>query len=146
MFEDVVCASKTTDATVLILGLDIQIEAECRDRNDIFLSGQQVELINIVMAIAGGLIMSGGVDINLTKNNWFVRAMLWAGSPDGQTIYPIGYGMRYSYFNYTLKSIPDVGDLSLSQNQLFHKVTYTNDAPTRPPSCASVLVSDSSCK
>ncbi|XP_006840294.3 beta-xylosidase/alpha-L-arabinofuranosidase 1 [Amborella trichopoda] len=209
LFEDAVCAAKTADATILVMGLDTQIEAEGHDRNDLLLPGQQTELINRVMAVAGGpkilVIMSGGaVDINFAKNNWFVGAMLWVGYPGGeggraiadviygkynpggrlpltwyyndyvmqipmtsmsfrplpeqgyagrtykfftgQTVYPFGYGMSYSSFNYTLKSIPDAVDLSLGQNELCHRVSYTDDAPTGPPSCASVLVSDSSCE
>ncbi|KAL4180794.1 hypothetical protein AMTRI_Chr12g234170 [Amborella trichopoda] len=130
MFEDAVCASKTAYATILVMGLDTQIEVEGRDRNDIFLPGQQAEVINRIPMTSMPL-------RPLPNEGYAGRTYKFF---TGQSIYPIGYSMSYSYFNYTFKSIPDVVDLSLGQNQLCHRVTYIDDALTRPPSCASILV------
>ncbi|ERN01971.1 hypothetical protein AMTR_s00045p00064880 [Amborella trichopoda] len=38
LFEDAISASKTADVTILVMGLDTQIEAEGHDRNDLSLS------------------------------------------------------------------------------------------------------------
>ena len=82
-------AAKTADATIIVAGIDLSIEAESRDRLDILLPGKQTNLINQVADAAKGpvvlVIMSaGGVDISFAKSNPKIHAILWAGYPGAE--------------------------------------------------------------
>ncbi|KAL5703808.1 xylan 1,4-beta-xylosidase [Ranunculus cassubicifolius] len=91
------------DATVLIVGIDLSIEAESRDRIDLLLPGQQQLLITQVANAAKGpvilIIMSGGgFDITFAKNNNKITSILWVGYPGeagGAAIADVVFG----YFN-----------------------------------------------
>ncbi|XP_038711090.1 probable beta-D-xylosidase 5 isoform X1 [Tripterygium wilfordii] len=79
-------AAKNADATILLVGLDLSVEAESLDRNDLLLPGYQTQLINQVAESSSGplvvVIMSaGGIDISFAKNNPKIKAILWAGYP-----------------------------------------------------------------
>ncbi|XP_010250379.1 PREDICTED: probable beta-D-xylosidase 5 [Nelumbo nucifera] len=79
-------AAKNADATVVIVGLDLSVEAESLDRVDLLLPGYQTQLINQVAEVSKGpvilVVMSaGGVDISFAKSNSNIKAILWAGYP-----------------------------------------------------------------
>ncbi|XP_042519498.1 beta-xylosidase/alpha-L-arabinofuranosidase 2-like [Macadamia integrifolia] len=74
------------DATVLIVGADLSIEAESRDRVDLRLPGQQELLVTEVAKVAKGpvilVIMSGGgMDVTFAKNDDKVTSIMWVGYP-----------------------------------------------------------------
>ncbi|KAK4751874.1 hypothetical protein SAY87_020672 [Trapa incisa] len=74
------------DATVLVMGADLSIEAESRDRVDLLLPGQQQLLISEVANASKGpvilVIMSGGgMDIQFAKNDDKITSILWVGYP-----------------------------------------------------------------
>ena len=86
MIYPAVRAALNADATVIVAGLDLSIEAESLDREDLLLPGYQTELINQVATRSRGpvilVIMSaGGVDITFAKNHPNISAILWAGYP-----------------------------------------------------------------
>ncbi|KAJ0103629.1 hypothetical protein Patl1_04210 [Pistacia atlantica] len=63
------------DATIILVGLDLSVEAEGLDREN--------------------LLLPGGVDISFIKNNTKIKAILWAGYPGeegGQAIADIVFG------------------------------------------------------
>ncbi|KAK4491596.1 hypothetical protein RD792_002350 [Penstemon davidsonii] len=76
-------AAKKADATILVVGLDLSIEAESLDRVDLLLPGFQTQLINQVASESKGpvilVIMSAGVDIGFARDNPNIRAIIWAG-------------------------------------------------------------------
>ncbi|XP_019054811.1 PREDICTED: probable beta-D-xylosidase 2 [Nelumbo nucifera] len=108
---DVACASgslmtpamdlaKNADATIIIVGLDLSIEAEGRDRVDFFLPGHQTHLVNEVANVAKGPVIlvvmaSGTIDISFAKDNPKIKAILWVGYPGqegGRAIADVVYG------------------------------------------------------
>ena len=105
-------AAKTADATIIVAGIDLSIEAEGRDRLDILLPGKQTNLINQVADAAKGpvvlVIMSaGGVDISFAKSNPKIHALLWAGYPGaegGQAIADVVFG-KYNPGNTEFNSL-----------------------------------------
>ncbi|KAK3032668.1 hypothetical protein RJ639_036732 [Escallonia herrerae] len=93
-------AAKKADATIVVVGLDLTVEAESLDRTDFLLPGYQTQLINQVSAVAKGpvilVVMSaGGVDISFAKDDPNIKAILWAGYPGeegGQAIADVVFG------------------------------------------------------
>ncbi|XP_057495395.1 beta-xylosidase/alpha-L-arabinofuranosidase 2-like [Actinidia eriantha] len=84
--DDAKKIAASADATVLIMGADQSIEAESRDRIDIFLPGQQQLLITQVANASKGpvilVIMSGGgMDVQFAKDNDKITSILWVGYP-----------------------------------------------------------------
>ncbi|EFJ18924.1 hypothetical protein SELMODRAFT_419541 [Selaginella moellendorffii] len=74
------------DAVVLFVGLDLNQEAEGKDRTSLLLPGKQQELVTEVTKAAKGpvvlVIFSGGsVDVSFAKYDKKVQGMLWAGYP-----------------------------------------------------------------
>ncbi|KAL7001944.1 Endo-1,4-beta-xylanase 2 [Sarracenia purpurea var. burkii] len=74
------------DATILIMGADLSIEAESRDRSSISLPGQQQQLVTAVANVSKGpvilVIMSGGsMDVQFAKDNPKITSILWVGYP-----------------------------------------------------------------
>ncbi|KAK4751876.1 hypothetical protein SAY87_020674 [Trapa incisa] len=74
------------DATVLVMGADLSIEAEGLDRVDLLLPGQQQLLVSEVARASKGpvilVIMSGGaMDIQFAKNDDRITSILWVGYP-----------------------------------------------------------------
>lgn len=74
------------DATVLIVGGDLTLEAEALDRTSLLLPGQQQQLVSQVTAASKGpvvlVIMSGGpFDITFAKDDNKISAILWVGYP-----------------------------------------------------------------
>ncbi|KAG6487661.1 beta-D-xylosidase 1-like [Zingiber officinale] len=79
-------AARHADAVVLVVGLDLSIEAEGRDRFDLLLPGRQQELITAVAKASKGptvlVLMSGGpLDVSFAEADPNVAAILWAGYP-----------------------------------------------------------------
>nr|GLL32383.1 beta-xylosidasealpha-l-arabinofuranosidase 1 [Ipomoea trifida] len=115
-------AAKKADATVVVVGLDLSVEAEDRDRMDLLLPGYQTQLVNQVAADSKGpvilVVMSGGgVDISFAKKNPKIQAILWAGYPGeegGRAIADIVFG------NYN-----PGGKLPLT----WHEASYTDALP-----------------
>lgn len=95
--------ASAADAVVLIMGTDLSIEAESRDRTSITLPGQQNHLISEVASASKGpvilVIMSGGgMDIRFAKENPKITSILWVGLPGeagGAAIADIVFG-RYN--------------------------------------------------
>ncbi|KAF2314665.1 hypothetical protein GH714_028370 [Hevea brasiliensis] len=93
-------AAKEADATVIVAGIDLSVEAESLDREDLLLPGYQTELINQVAKVAKApvilVIMSaGGIDISFAKDNTNIKAILWAGYPGeegGRAIADVVFG------------------------------------------------------
>ncbi|KAJ0017073.1 hypothetical protein Pint_10024 [Pistacia integerrima] len=78
--------AKSASATVILVGLNLTIEAEDLDRETLLLPGFQTQLINDATQAAQGpvilVIMSAGcVDITFAKNNPKIKSILWAGFP-----------------------------------------------------------------
>ncbi|ESR62894.1 hypothetical protein CICLE_v10018058mg, partial [Citrus x clementina] len=100
MISQATDAAKNADATIIVTGLDLSIEAEALDRNDLYLPGFQTQLINQVADAAKGpvilvLMCAGGVDISFAKNNPKIKSILWAGYPGeegGRAIADIVFG------------------------------------------------------
>ncbi|XVF40841.1 hypothetical protein PTKIN_Ptkin01aG0148800 [Pterospermum kingtungense] len=101
-------AAKQADATILVVGTNLKIEAEGLDRDDLVLPGFQNQLITQVAVASKGpvilVIMSaGGVDIsqflnpdrNLEYINKKIKGILWVGHPGqegGRAIADVIYG------------------------------------------------------
>nr|CAJ65922.1 xylan 1,4-beta-xylosidase [Populus tremula x Populus alba] len=84
--DDAKKIAAAADATVLVMGADLSIEAESRDRVDILLPGQQQLLITAVANASTGpvilVIMSGGgMDVSFAKTNDKITSILWVGYP-----------------------------------------------------------------
>lgn len=96
-------AAKKADATILVVGLDLTVEAESLDRTDLLLPGYQTQLINQVSSESKGpvilVIMSaGGIDVSFAKTDPNIQAILWAGYPGeegGRAIADVVFG-RYN--------------------------------------------------
>ncbi|KAL7211477.1 hypothetical protein ACSBR2_014359 [Camellia fascicularis] len=92
--------AKEADATIILVGLDLSVEAESLDRVNLLLPGYQTQLINQVATVSKGpvilVVMSaGGVDISFAKDNADINAILWAGYPGeegGRAIADIIFG------------------------------------------------------
>ncbi|XP_030960419.1 beta-xylosidase/alpha-L-arabinofuranosidase 1-like [Quercus lobata] len=199
-------AAKTADATIIVTGLDLSIEAEGLDRLDLLLPGKQTDLINQVAAAAKGpvilvLMTAGGVDISFAKTNPKIKAILWVGYPgaeggraiadvvfgqynpagrlpitwyqadyinklpltsmqfrpddsqgypgrtykffNGPTVFPFGFGLSYTKFNYTLNAT--VPSLSAKLQRFTHCHDLNYMANKTKPTCPAILVSDLQC-
>lgn len=101
--DDAKKIAASADATVLIMGADLSIEAESRDRVDLNLPGQQQLLVTEVAKASKGpvilVIMSGGgMDISFAKSDDKITSILWVGYPGeagGAAIADVIFG----YFN-----------------------------------------------
>lgn len=100
LFPQATDAAKNSDATIIIAGLDLSIEAEGLDRVNLLLPGFQTQLIEQVTAAARGpviliLMCAGGVDITFAKINPKIKSILWVGYPGeegGQAIADVVFG------------------------------------------------------
>jgi beta-D-xylosidase 4 len=102
-FPAAVQAAATTDATVLVMGLDQSQEYEMRDRTTLLLPPVQTQLIHVVAAAAAAkgapvvlALMCGGViDVSEFIDNPNITAILWVGYPGqsgGQALAEIIFG------------------------------------------------------
>lgn len=84
--DDAKNVAASADATVLVVGASLAIEAESLDRVNIFLPGQQQLLVTEIASVSKGpvilVIMSGGgMDVSFAKNNDKIASILWVGYP-----------------------------------------------------------------
>ena len=113
-------AAKTADATIIVTGLDLSIEAEGLDRLDLLLPGKQTDLINQVAAAAKGpvilvLMTAGGVDISFAKTNPKIKAILWVGYPGaegGRAIADVIFGQynpgKQTFYNNYVRFLKNI--------------------------------------
>eukprot|EP01064_Diplonema_japonicum_P000204 TRINITY_DN10144_c1_g1_i1.p1 TRINITY_DN10144_c1_g1~~TRINITY_DN10144_c1_g1_i1.p1 ORF type:complete len:758 (+),score=186.88 TRINITY_DN10144_c1_g1_i1:38-2275(+) len=93
-------AAQNADATILVIGISTEQEAEGRDRTSIALPGNQEQLIAEVVAASKGpvmvVVMAGGsVDFTVAKTNPKVKGIMWVGYPGqsgGQAIADVVFG------------------------------------------------------
>jgi len=113
-------AAKRADATVILAGLDLSVEAEGLDRTDLVLPGYQTQLITQVAEVAQGpvvlvILSAGGVDISFAKENPNIGGNLWAGYPGEEgaelsrmlssaTIIPVNRKLFYHIFSFLVCS------------------------------------------
>ncbi|XP_042476441.1 beta-xylosidase/alpha-L-arabinofuranosidase 1-like isoform X3 [Macadamia integrifolia] len=199
--------AKNADATIIVAGLNTQIENEGLDRMDLNLPGYQNQLIKQVAGVSKGpvilVIMSaGGVDISFAKqNDSKISSIVWAGYPgeeggraiaevvfgkynpggklpitwhengyianlpmtsmplrpvdelgypgrtykffNGSTVYPFGYGLSYTQFNYKIRTAPSPLHITLNKSQHCRRLSYGNDVGR--PLCEAVLIDDLNC-
>ncbi|KAI8522612.1 hypothetical protein RHMOL_Rhmol13G0009500 [Rhododendron molle] len=86
LFVEAIEASRQADATVLIMGLELSIEAEGKDRDGLLLPGRQQELVSKVALASKGptvlVLMSGGpIDVSFAENDRHIAGIIWAGYP-----------------------------------------------------------------
>eukprot|EP00850_Spirogloea_muscicola_P016600 SM000135S27044 [mRNA] locus=s135:335268:339044:- [translate_table: standard] len=79
-------ASRSADATILLVGLDQSQEGEGRDRTSLLLPGQQEKLVKEVGRASRGpvvlVILTGGpIDISFARDSDDIDAIIWAGYP-----------------------------------------------------------------
>ncbi|KAI4296324.1 hypothetical protein L6164_036290 [Bauhinia variegata] len=84
--DDAQKIAASADATVIVVGASLAIEAESLDRVTILLPGQQQQLVTEVAAVSKGpvilVIMSGGgMDVSFAKTNDKIKSILWVGYP-----------------------------------------------------------------
>ncbi|MED6221861.1 Endo-1,4-beta-xylanase 2, variant 2 [Stylosanthes scabra] len=86
VLDDAKSVAASADATVIIVGANLAIEAESLDRINILLPGQQQLLVSEVASVSKGpvilVIMSGGgMDVSFAKTNDKISSILWVGYP-----------------------------------------------------------------
>ncbi|XP_057430084.1 beta-xylosidase/alpha-L-arabinofuranosidase 1 [Lotus japonicus] len=84
--DDATKIAASSDATVIVVGASLAIEAESLDRVNIVLPGQQQLLVSEVANASRGpvilVIMSGGgMDVSFAKANDKITSILWVGYP-----------------------------------------------------------------
>uniref|UniRef100_A0A5B7B1T3 Putative Beta-D-xylosidase 4 n=1 Tax=Davidia involucrata TaxID=16924 RepID=A0A5B7B1T3_DAVIN len=84
--DDAKKIAASADATILVMGTDLSIEAESLDRLSLTLPGQQQLLVTEVANASKGpvilVIMSaGGMDVQFAKDNAKITSILWVGYP-----------------------------------------------------------------
>ena len=62
---------------------------------------------------------------------------------DGPTVFPFGYGLSYTRFNYTLKAATNRLPIKLTKFQHCHDLPYKNG--TFKPSCPAIAIDDMRC-
>ncbi|XP_060185167.1 beta-xylosidase/alpha-L-arabinofuranosidase 1-like [Lycium barbarum] len=93
-------AAKKADATIIVVGLDLDVEAESLDREKLTLPGYQTQLINQVASVSKGpvilvILSAGGVDVTFAKKNHKIKGIIWAGYPGeegGRAIADVVFG------------------------------------------------------
>jgi beta-D-xylosidase 4 len=84
--DDATKIAASADATIIVVGANLAIEAESLDRVNILLPGQQQQLVSEVANASKGpvilVIMSGGgMDVSFAKSNDKITSILWVGYP-----------------------------------------------------------------
>ncbi|KAJ9699906.1 hypothetical protein PVL29_005656 [Vitis rotundifolia] len=99
-------AAKHADTTIIVVGTDVSIETEDKDRVDLLLPGYQTHLVNqIAKATTAPIILvvmcGGPIDISFARDNPRFGAILWAGFPGeegGNAIADVVYGKYESCY------------------------------------------------
>ncbi|KAJ1434953.1 Immunoglobulin-like fold [Sesbania bispinosa] len=133
--DDATTIAASADATVIVVGASLAIEAESLDRVNILLPGQQQLLVSEVANASKGpvilVIMSGGgMDVSFAKTNDKITSILWVGypgeaggaaiadvifgfyNPSGRlpmTWYPQSYVEKVPMTNMNMRADPDTG-------------------------------------
>ncbi|GAU40115.1 hypothetical protein TSUD_389650 [Trifolium subterraneum] len=133
--DDAVKIAESADATIIVVGANLAIEAESLDRVNILLPGQQQQLVSEVANASKGpvilVIMSGGgMDVSFAKSNDKITSILWVGypgeaggaaiadvifgfyNPSGRlpmTWYPQSYVEKVPMTNMNMRADPDTG-------------------------------------
>ncbi|XP_042486980.1 putative beta-D-xylosidase [Macadamia integrifolia] len=148
-FPAAVEVAKNADATIIIVGLDLKFEREEQDRADLKVPGHQIDLVNQVANAAKGPVILV-IMLQDALNSMSLRLVPEFGYPgrtykffNGETLYPFGYGLSYSQFNYSMVSSAYALNLKLGKLQHCYDVIY-EDGTTRPP-CPVVVVDDITC-
>eukprot|EP00253_Pinus_taeda_P027703 PITA_27703 len=86
LIQPAVKAAKEADATIVVVGLDLDHEREGWDRVSLYLPGYQTELVTAVASSSKGpvilvILSGGGVDVTFAQNFDNISAVLWAGYP-----------------------------------------------------------------
>ncbi|GLJ09080.1 hypothetical protein SUGI_0101480 [Cryptomeria japonica] len=86
LVDEAVQQARRADATVLVIGGNLSLEAEGLDRQSLLLPGYQEELVSQVAKASKGpvvlVIMSGGpFDITFAKHDENIKGILWVGYP-----------------------------------------------------------------
>ncbi|XP_027193375.1 beta-xylosidase/alpha-L-arabinofuranosidase 1 isoform X2 [Cicer arietinum] len=84
--DDAAKIAASADATIIVVGANLAIEAESLDRVNILLPGQQQQLVSEIANVSKGpvilVIMSGGgMDVSFAKTNEKITSILWVGYP-----------------------------------------------------------------
>jgi len=84
--DDAKKIAASADATVVVVGANLAIEAESHDRVNILLPGQQQQLVTEVANVAKGpvilaIMSGGGMDVSFAKTNKKITSILWVGYP-----------------------------------------------------------------
>eukprot|EP01064_Diplonema_japonicum_P003852 TRINITY_DN1253_c2_g3_i1.p1 TRINITY_DN1253_c2_g3~~TRINITY_DN1253_c2_g3_i1.p1 ORF type:complete len:758 (+),score=132.26 TRINITY_DN1253_c2_g3_i1:47-2275(+) len=101
-FPDAITAASNADATILVIGISTEQEAEAHDRTSIALPGYQEQLIADVAEASHGpvtvVVMAGGsIDFSVAKTNPKVNGIMWVGYPGqsgGQAIAETIFGVN----------------------------------------------------
>ncbi|CAJ2649075.1 unnamed protein product [Trifolium pratense] len=133
--DDATKIAESADATIIVVGANLAIEAESLDRVNILLPGQQQQLVSEVANASKGpvilVIMSGGgMDVSFAKSNDKITSILWVGypgeaggaaiadvifgfyNPSGRlpmTWYPQSYVEKVPMTNMNMRADPDTG-------------------------------------
>ncbi|KAL3598171.1 hypothetical protein D5086_006089 [Populus alba] len=170
--DDAKKLAAAADATVLVMGADLSIEAESRDRVDVLLPGQQQLLITAVANVSCGpvilVIMSGGgMDVSFARTNDKITSILWVGYP-GEAGGAAMADIIFGYYNpnpsngypgrtyrfYTGETVYSFGD-GLSYSQFTHEliqaprlvyVPLEESHVCHSSECQSVLASEQACQ
>ncbi|XP_057737784.1 beta-xylosidase/alpha-L-arabinofuranosidase 1 [Arachis stenosperma] len=84
--DDATQIAASADATVIVVGASLAIEAESLDRVNILLPGQQQLLVSAVANASKGpvilaIMSGGGMDVSFAKSNDKIASILWVGYP-----------------------------------------------------------------
>ena len=84
--DDATRIAASADATVIVVGASLDIEAESLDRVNILLPGQQQLLVSAVANVSKGpvilaIMSGGGMDVSFAKSNNKITSILWVGYP-----------------------------------------------------------------
>ena len=131
--DDAKKIAASADATVIVVGANLAIEAESHDRVNILLPGQQQQLVTEVANVAKGpvilaIMSGGGMDVSFAKTNKKITSILWVGYPGeagGAAIADVIFGYHNPSKSISLTCFPHNLDFLLSQFSSTHACSKT---------------------